>query len=138
MAETFQLKLVTPLKTLFDEVVQSVIVPTAMGEITVLPHHIPLVGIVAEGELTVKAEGKEFPLIVFGGVLQFADETLTILADTAEHAENIDLDASERATAQLIQKLEDKASMDIGTYELLMKELEKERIKMSIGKKWRK
>ncbi len=135
---SFELKLVTPLKTLFDQTVEEVVIPTAMGEITILPRHIPLVGIVTPGELMVRAGGERFPLVVFGGILQMMGNTLTILADAAQHADEIDLDAAEKATAELLAKLEDKAHMDTASYELLLKDLERERMKLNIGKKWRK
>ena len=136
--KSFTLKLVTPLKTLFDQPVEEVAIPTSLGEITVLPNHIPLVGVVVPGELRVKSEGQQFPLVVFGGILQFVEGTLTILADAAQHADEIDLDAAEKATAELIAKLEDKAHMDTATYEILVRDLERERMKLRISRKWKK
>jgi hypothetical protein len=70
--------------------VKQVVVPTDVGQITVLPNHTYLVSIIAPGELVVTDEaGKTFPVAVAGGVLEVFDNTVLVLADSAEHAEKI-------------------------------------------------
>ncbi len=132
-----QLKLVTPVETLFDQEVDSVVVNTAAGEITVLPHHSRLVSILEPGELRVRDGEEEFPLAVYGGTLEFSDNRLVILADAAEKAHDIDLEAAEQRAAELAKELETQEEMDITTYNSLAKQLQKERAKLAIGKKWR-
>ncbi len=136
--ERLQFKFVTPVETLFDQEVDQVIVNTTAGEITVLPDHSPLVSVLEAGELIVKDGEKDFPLAVYSGTLEVSDNTLIILADAAENAHDIDLDAADKRAKELAQELETQEEMDITTYNTLMKQLQKERAKLMVGRKWRK
>jgi F-type H+-transporting ATPase subunit epsilon len=138
MHSEIQLKLVTPAKTLFDQAVQSVVLPTESGQITVLPDHAPLVSILSPGELIVKTAQEEFPLAVAGGVVEVFENTLVVLADSAEHPTEIDIEAAEKRAEELAKELATEATMDITTYTALQKTLERERARLNVGKKWRK
>lgn len=138
LATCLKLKMVTPVTTVFEQEVDSVSIPTVLGQITVLPEHTELVSIVTHGELIVRYGGKELPLAVAGGVLEVFNNTLYILADAAEHAEKIDVAAAEKRAQQLEQDLKERADLDLNTYSLLQRNLEIERARLSVGKKWRK
>lgn len=75
----------------------SVTIPTANGEITVLPEHTPLVSVLKPGVLTVREGDKEKHVAVSGGFVQIATDSVTILADTAERADDIDVRRAEAA-----------------------------------------
>lgn len=75
----------------------SVTVPTADGEITVLPEHIPLVSVLEPGVVTVRVSKQERHVAVSGGFVQVTKARVTILADTAERAEQIDVRKAEAA-----------------------------------------
>ncbi|PIW37140.1 MAG: ATP synthase F1 subunit epsilon [Candidatus Kerfeldbacteria bacterium CG15_BIG_FIL_POST_REV_8_21_14_020_45_12] len=135
--DRLQLKLLTPVKTLFDQPVDQVVVNTQDGEITVLPNHSQLVSILMAGELLIKDGDKEFPLAVSFGTLEISNNTLVILADAADHAHDIDVEASEKKAAELAKELETQEEMDITTYNNLQRLLQKERAKLAVGKKWR-
>jgi F-type H+-transporting ATPase subunit epsilon len=135
---TLKFKMVTPVQTVFEQSVEGVSLPTRLGEITVLPEHTELVSILEPGELTVRAEGKTYPLAVSGGLVEVYDNTLYVLADAAEHATDIDLAAAEQRTKQLEQDLKTKADLDINSYAMLQKQLEHERARLQVGKKWKK
>ncbi len=89
----------------------SVTVPTADGEITVLANHIPLVSVLVPGVVTVRsatdqsAEDAEH-LAVSGGFLQVTATSVTVLADTAEQADQIDLDRAEQARQRATELME--------------------------------
>ena len=76
-----QLKMVTPVQTVFEQEVDGVSLPTRLGEITVLPQHTELVSILEPGELVVRDGNKTFPLAVSGGLIEVANNTLYVLAD---------------------------------------------------------
>lgn len=137
-AATLQFKMVTPVQTVFEQAVEGVSLPTTLGEITVLPQHTELVSILVPGELTVRADGKSYPLAVSGGLVEVYHNTLYVLADSAEHASEIDLTAAETRTQQLEQDLQNRTDLDLNTYSLLQRQLEQERARLHIGKKWRK
>lgn len=128
----------TPVQALFDQAVDQVILPTELGQITVLPEHTYLVSILKPGELVVKADGKEFPLAVAGGVIEVFENTLVVLADSAEHITDIDTAAAEAEAKRLAKELESAEKVDVATYTALERMLAYQEIRMELSKKWRK
>jgi len=137
-AKTLQLKLVTPVKTVLEEDVEQVTVNTEDGEITILPNHAPLVSIARPGEMIIKHGGTRRGLSVAGGVIEMFNNTLLILADTAEHADEIELERAEKKAAELAEELSSQEQMDMTTYKALQRQLEKEQARIGVAKKWRK
>lgn len=135
---TLRFKMVTPVNTVFEQDVAGVSLPTRLGEITVLPNHTELVSILEPGELTVRTADKVFPLAVAGGVIEVSNNTLYVLADSAEHAADIDIAAAEARTKQLEQDLSTRTQLDLTTYSLLQQQLAAERAKLHVASKWRK
>lgn len=111
------LTITTPEKTVFNEEVEKILVPTEKGQIGVLPHHINLVSQLTSGEMIITAKGKEKVLAITGGFLDVQHDNVTILADYAEHAEEIDLEkartAQKRAEEVLSKKTHDVTDPDI-------------------------
>ena len=84
------LKVVTPERVMLDEDIRSVSLPTPDGQITILPEHVPLVTMITPGELIVRAEKAVRISLVYGGFVYVeADGTVTVLADSAEHLEEL-------------------------------------------------
>lgn len=132
------LKLITPARTVLEEQVDAVIADTKDGQITVMAHHTALVSILKPGELIIRANEKDRPMAVAGGVIEIFKNTLVVLADTAEHAEEIDLERAEKRAKDLVEKLKDKEKLDISTYKNLEYMLERDRARIGVSKKWRK
>ncbi|MSP21582.1 MAG: ATP synthase F1 subunit epsilon [Dehalococcoidia bacterium] len=82
-----------------------VIVPTTEGQITLLPSHAPLMASVAIGELIIVSLDGQDAIAVHGGFLQIAKDTITILADAAEHADEIDEERTEAARQRAQRRL---------------------------------
>jgi len=95
--KTFKFTITTPEKTLVSEEVEQVSLPTEMGEITILPHHIPLVSLLKSGEMRIVKSGKEELYAVAGGFIEVLGNHVTVLADSAEHADEIDEARAEEA-----------------------------------------
>jgi len=108
-----QLEIVTPEKILYQGDVDQITLNTASGKISVLPHHVNLFTKIVPGELLLKIESREQYLAITGGFLEVSNNKVTILADYAVHADDIDvdkaLDAQKRAE-ELLKKKEE--SMD--------------------------
>lgn len=139
MAEhRIQFQLMTPVRTLFDQAVDRVIVPTQMGQITVLPEHTYLVSILQPGELIVQDGAKEFPLAVAGGVLEVYNNKLVVLADTAEHVTDIDTTTAEEEARKLAAQLKEEKKLDVATYTALERLLAYQEVRMELSKKWRR
>lgn len=107
---SLKFKLATPERLVLEADVDSVTVPTQMGQITVLPNHIPLVANLEPGELIIRRGGREEYLALSGGFLQVQPGSqVMILADSAERAEEIDITRAEAARERAAKlKLEAK------------------------------
>ena len=91
-------KIATPERVVLDEEVESVTLPTQMGEITVLPGHVPLVAKLVAGEIKFKQKGKEKFFAASSGFIEVKPENeIIVLADTAELAHEIDIERAEAA-----------------------------------------
>jgi F-type H+-transporting ATPase subunit epsilon len=107
----FRLVSLTGLK--FDEPVYEVLLPTLDGQIGVLDHHMPLVSVAKHGMIAVRRKSgdpddfREF-FAVSGGVIEVAENVLTVLVDDADHAEEINEQEAQKAF-ELAQKLKSEA-----------------------------
>ncbi|MCV3208027.1 F0F1 ATP synthase subunit epsilon [Mesorhizobium sp. YC-39] len=91
MAEAFQFELVSPERLLVSEQVESVVIPGAEGEMTVMAHHAPVMTTIKPGVVTVKtATGKEERYVVFGGFADIVPSGCTLLAESAVAVGDID------------------------------------------------
>ena len=114
-----QLEIVTPEKITYSGEVDEIVVNTADGEIGILPHHVNLFTKVMPGEVILKIGGKEQFLAITGGFLEVNNNKVTILADYAVHAEDIDVDkaleAQKRAEEILKKKTEGGTQQDFAS-----------------------
>lgn len=109
---TVLLEIVTPERIVYSEPVNMVSVSGAEGELGILPNHIPLVTPLRVAPVRIKSDGKEEAYIaVGGGFLEVRKDKITILAETAELPEEIDVDraraAKERAEKRLQSRMEE-------------------------------
>lgn len=104
---TIHFQLVTPERTVLEEDVLSLSCPTRLGQITVLPYHIPLVAELVAGELIARSSQKaEHYIHVTGGFITVKpDNEVVILADSAEHSHEIDLKLAEAARDKAQEKI---------------------------------
>jgi F-type H+-transporting ATPase subunit epsilon len=98
MSEKLKLQLVTPYKKVLSTEVDEVTAPGSVGELGILPGHTPLLTTLAIGELSYKQGNEHFHVAVNWGYLEVEDEQVNVLVETAEAADDIDL---ERAKAAL-------------------------------------
>lgn len=97
---TLRLKVITPRKIVIDKQVGSVTVPTADGEITILPHHAHLFSLLVEGIVKIKSTGNEDDLAIGGGYLETNGETVTVLVARAYGQDEIDKDLTSKAVEE--------------------------------------
>ena len=134
MAE-LKLEIVTPEKRVVDETVDSVTIPTQSGEIGILPSHAPLISELKSGVLTYTKGANSNRMMVSGGFVEVGADTVSVLADVAELAE--DVDAAEARAEQTA--LERAMSSFNGTPEEMEQEREKleraeARLQLAAGK----
>jgi F-type H+-transporting ATPase subunit epsilon len=91
MAESFQFELVSPERLLVSEQVESVVIPGAEGEMTVMANHAPVMTTIKPGVVTLKAtSGQEERYVVFGGFADILPAGCTLLAESAVSVKDID------------------------------------------------
>ena len=120
-----------------DEVVQ-VTIPTIEGDITILPKHSPLVSVLKPGVLELKKIDGSIEIIsVSGGFVEVLLNKTIILADTAERAEEIDLERAEEARKKAEESLKNLRSIDATQFANLSAQIEKELARTRSARKWR-
>lgn len=134
-----QLKIATPERIIFQEEAEQVTLPTQEGEITILPDHIPLIANLVPGIIDVKTGGEFLEMAVSGGFMEIHSNELTILADTAERAEEIDLERAEKARQMAeSRKQQVRRGMDEEQYASVISRIEKQLVRIKLGKRYQK
>ncbi|MEX0683477.1 MAG: F0F1 ATP synthase subunit epsilon [Dehalococcoidia bacterium] len=95
-----------------DSGVDEVVVPGIEGELTVLPSHAPLLTMIKPGIMRLIKGNDETDVAITGGFLEVRDDRVTILADDAERAEEIDTVAAEEARRRAERALEERESTE--------------------------
>jgi F-type H+-transporting ATPase subunit epsilon len=114
---TLHVEVVTAERELYNGEADILDAPGAEGQIGILPRHEALLTLLSAGPLVIKLRGAEETLFVSGGFLEVSNDRVTVLADTAEHADEIDEaraeEARRRAQEQLAQTSsnEDRAEL---------------------------
>lgn len=134
---TMKLKVVSPEKILFEDDVTEMVIETKSGQITVMPHHQAMLTILKAGEVLIRKEKEETPLVISGGILEVASNQVIVLADTAEHVQQLDLQRAQEAV-ELAQKLMTEKKFEPHEYEALQASLAKNKARINAFTKWRK
>jgi len=141
MSKQLKLKIVTPERLVFEELVDQVTLPTTLGEITVLPDHIPLITGLQSGDIVAYVDGEHVPMTVVGGFLEVKNNEgvteVAVMADFAEHVGELTEEKIEEAKAraeEMRKKLENKEIVDFEHFEA---ELERSLTRVKIADKWR-
>ena len=109
MTNTLKLDIVTQEKKLLSEEVSSLTAQTVEGEITILPSHVPLLTRLTEGVMRFMTGSGEQVVVIFGGFLEVDSHgNISILADSAVRAEDIDEAKVKEAEAEAKAVLADK------------------------------
>ena len=130
------LEIVTPEKTIFKDTIDEITLTTADGEIGVLPNHVNLFTKVMPGEVTIKYNKKELYMAITGGFLEVSNNKLTLLADYAVRAEEIEIEqaveAQKRAEAVLKKA---KEEVDDRTFADAQGELRRAILELHVAKR---
>jgi F-type H+-transporting ATPase subunit epsilon len=97
MAETIQLEIVTPERLVVNEAAEYIEIPGKTGYLGVLPGHAPLITELAVGEISYRNGNQTKRVAVAWGFAEVLQNKVTILAETAEKAEEIDTARAEAA-----------------------------------------
>ena len=157
MSKQLKLKIVTPERLILEEMVDQVSLPTTLGEITVLPEHIPLIAGLASGDVVALVGGEYVPMAVSGGFVEIKSRRLegsgsrpnasgkdsdyitevAVLADFAEHVSEMTDEKIEKAKARADELREQIKNKELVDFEHFEAELERSLTRVKIADKWR-
>lgn len=122
---------------MFSDEIDAVTIPTTTGEIQILAHHMPLVSKLAAGELTIHKNGEEVFLAVSHGFVEVRpNNEVVVLANTAEHAGDIDAERAEAARARARELLSQK-QVASEEFAMVAAAIEKEFARVKVARKHR-
>ncbi len=120
---TMHLDVVSAEESLFSGAVQELLAPGTMGDLGIMPRHSQLISTLKAGELRYKTDEGEASLFIAGGILEVQPSVVTVLADTAIRAEDLDESLAEEAKKRAENALEGKDPEDMD-YEAVQAELD--------------
>lgn len=136
MPSKIKFQITTPEREVYSDEVDQVTLPTLDGEITVLPNHLPLVSVLVPGEARVVSNGDETLMAVSGGFIEIQpDSKVIVLADTAERAEELDIEKIEEAKKMAEQALAEKRDLDDESFAEAAASLERELARLRVARK---
>lgn len=137
MANKIKFEITTPERTVFSDEVDEIVLPTLSGEIGILPHHIPLVSVLATGEARIRKGNETIYMAVSGGFIQVRPDKVVVLADSAEREEEIDEQKAEEAR-QRAKKLLSETRADNAEFAAISAQLERELARLKVVRRRRR
>jgi len=132
MADKLTLQLVTPYKKVLSQEVDEVTAPGSMGELGVLPGHTPLLTTLKIGELSYRDGNATFHVAVNWGYLEIEEEKVNVLVETAEVADEIDLQRAKAALGRAEEALKTLSTED-KQYKVMEAALERALIRIQVA-----
>jgi F-type H+-transporting ATPase subunit epsilon len=133
-----KVEIVTQERTVFEGEVDSVNLPGSEGRLGILPNHSPLLTTLAYGEVIVKQGGQEDYYAVGGGFAEVQPEKVIVLADSAEHSAEIDLDRAQEARSRAVKMMEEGVPEDTERYAQIQASLQRAQIRINVAQRRRR
>lgn len=136
---TFTLTVATPHGVIYEHPAHEVVFTTRDGQITVFPHHTPLVSVLMPGEMIVREGVNEYYFVVSGGILEIRESgNVLVLADTSERLEDVDLERAEAARIRAEEALKERHTLDDVTTARFQAKLARDLARVQVGRRRRK
>jgi len=132
MSEKLNLQMVTPYKKVLAEEVDEITAPGTVGEFGVLPGHTPLLTTLKIGELSYRKGTEVFHVAVNWGYVEVEDDKVSVLVETAEPADEIDLERAKAALGRAEEALR-KLSADDKDFLAMQAALERALIRIQVA-----
>jgi len=134
MADILKLDMVTPYKKVLSEEVDEIIAPGVAGELGFLPGHTPLLTTLKIGELTYRKGSSVYHVALNWGYVEIEDDKVTVLAETAEPADEIDLARAKAAFGRAEDALK-KLEADDKDFKIMEAALQRAIIRIQVAGK---
>ena len=132
-----QCDIVTQERTVYSEQVDYVSLPGAEGIMGILPNHAPLLTALAYGEVMVRKDGDEQYFAIGGGFAEVQPEQVVILADSAEHADEIDFERAQKARERAEEAMKEGVPGDAAAYAQIEAALRRAEIRVDVSRRRR-
>ncbi len=132
---TMRLEIITAERQVYADDVEMVVAPGIEGQLGILAHHAPLMTALQPGEILIRKDGEDTYLAVTGGFMEVIGNTVTILADAAEHSEEIN---EERAQAAVDRAREQQSQQGAGLQlERVAASLHRAQVRLNVARRRR-
>ena len=135
---TIRCEIVSQDRTVFQGDVDMVILPGAVGEMGILPHHAPVLTILKYGVIRIRHNGKEEMFTVAGGMAEVQPSIVTVLADAAENVEDIDVTRALAAKKRAEDALARLRPEDHDAYLMMENALRRSNLRLEMVRRYRK
>ncbi len=132
-----RVEIVSQDRMVFEGDADIVIVPGEQGEMGILPNHAPLLSTLQFGILKVRLQGEEEDFAISGGIIEIQPDIITVLADSAENVEEIDVARAEAAKSRVEEYLENEPPPDTDTYLAMEEALKRSNLRLEAARKYR-
>jgi F-type H+-transporting ATPase subunit epsilon len=124
-------------RIVFQGEADMVLLPGTDGEMGILPHHAPLLTTLKYGIIKVRSQEQEIIFTVAGGIAEVQPDVVTILADSAENVEEIDVFRAEEARKRAEESLAKGLSADSDRYLMIEAALRKSDLRLDAVRRYR-
>lgn len=130
-----QCDIVTQERTVFSEQVDAVNLPSPEGRMGILPNHMVMLTALTFGEVVVRRGGEEEYFAIGGGFAEILPHKVTILADSAEYAEEIDVDRAQRAREEAERAMREGVVVDSTSYAQIEAALRRAQVRIDVSRR---
>ncbi len=131
-------EIVSQNKVVFQDEVDMVVLPGKDGQMGILPHHAPVLTLMDYGVITVRTKAGDQHFTVAGGIAEVQPDQVTILADSAENVEEIDIDRAMQARKRAEESLKQATPVDEDRYLTVQAALKRSNLRLEAAKRYRK
>lgn len=135
---TIQCDIITQERIVFSGQVDAVNLPGIEGRMGILPNHSPLLTMLDFGEVLVRTNGREEYFAIGGGFVEIQPDHVTILADSAEQADEIDVERAELARQQAEEVMRTGVKDDPTRIAAIRASLMKAQVRADVGRRRRR
>jgi F-type H+-transporting ATPase subunit epsilon len=128
-----QCEIITQERTVYSAQVDYVSLPGTEGVMGILPNHAPLMTALAYGEVMVRKGGDEEYFAIGGGFAEIRSDQVTVLADSAERADEINIERAQKARERAEQAMKEGVPVDSTAYAQIEAALRRAQIRLDVG-----
>jgi F-type H+-transporting ATPase subunit epsilon len=132
-----QCDIITQERIVFSDMVDSVNLPGTDGRMGILPNHSPLLSTLDFGEIMVRKSGREEYFAIGGGFVEVQPDHVIVLADSAEQADEIDVERAERARQEAERVMREGVPDDPDRLAQIQASLMRAQIRIDVGRRRR-